>query len=149
MADAERVWVWQNSKYETQFSAPSVEESDSTEMEPVAGIYELTPYGMMLASLGSCTTIVLNSYAENHKIPLEAVEIRLEYDRVFKEDCDNCENIRQYQERIREEIRFEGSLSPSDRKRLETVAHACPIYKMFLQGIEIETIMIEEQKQST
>ncbi len=149
MAEAERVWVWQNSKYETRFSAPDVEQPESQELHPVAGIYELSPYGMMLASLGSCTTIVLNSYAQNHKIPLESVEIRLEYDRIFKEDCVDCEAIQNYDERIREEIQFEGQLSEKDRKRLQIVAHACPIYKMFLQGIKIETIMIEEQQEST
>ncbi len=149
MAEAERVSVWQNSDYETMFSAPPVEEPESADLHPVQHIHELSPYGMMLASLGSCTTIVLHSYAENHGIPLRAVEIHLEYDRIFKEDCDNCETINEYKEIIREEIRFEGDLSAGDRTRLERVAHACPIYRMFLHGIEIETIISEDQHESS
>ncbi len=149
MAELERVWVWQNKDYETMFSAPPVEEPELEELHPVQHIHELSPYGMMLASLGSCTTVVLNSYAENHNIPLEAVEIHLQYDRIFKEDCDNCENINEYKEIIREQIRFEGDLSEKDLKRLQAVAHACPIYRMFLQGIEIETIINEERPESS
>lgn len=143
---AEIVQVWQNSLLETMVRTPAVEKPGSEEMQPVVYVHELSPYTMMLSSLGTCTSIVLHTYAQNHEIDLEEVEIWLEYDRVFKEDCLNCEAIERYDERIREEIFLKGQLSTEERNRLAKVAHACPIYRMFLQGIDIETIMVEERK---
>ena len=46
------------------------------ELKPVHAIHELTPYGMMLASLAACTTVLLHSYARNHGVRLDEVEIR-------------------------------------------------------------------------
>jgi hypothetical protein len=34
----------------------------------VQNIHELTPYGMVLAGLGTCTAFVVNTYAEHHSL---------------------------------------------------------------------------------
>jgi putative redox protein len=138
---AEVVVVRQNSRFEIAFLASNENEDPSAPLEPVEHIHELTPYGMMLAGLASCTTIVLHTYAQNHDIPLEEVEIRVAYERIFQEDCVNCEQIEQYDEQILEQISFSGDLTPDQRKRLERVAHFCPIYKMYMDGVDIKTSM--------
>jgi uncharacterized OsmC-like protein len=105
----------------------------------VEDIHHLTPYGMMLASLGSCTAMVVHTFAQNHNYPLKEVGIQLKYEREFNEDCENCTDIDQYEEKIYEDIEFIGPLSEQQHSRLAHVAHLCPIYKMFKSGIEIHT----------
>ena len=114
----EKVIIRQNSRFETEFQATDPEVEGAGEFFDVSGLHELTPYGMLLSSLGGCTAIVVNTYANNHGIPLDAVEIRLEYRRNFKEDCINCETIDRYEDIIQEEIRFEGRLSEEQIEKL-------------------------------
>lgn len=136
---AEKVLIRQDNQFRTLFLSADPEDIQSGEMERVDDIHQLTPYGMLISSLGSCTALVLHTYAQNHDIPLSEVEILLEYQRVFREDCDDCEENREYQEEITETITLTGEVNPSDRKKLLRVAHYCPIYKMLLEGIKINT----------
>jgi len=142
---AEKVLVRQNNQFEISFQASDPHDEEEA-LDPVSYIHQLTPYGMMLASLGSCTTIVLHTYSQNHGLNLEEVEIVLKYERVFKEDCENCEHIDRYEEHIEEEIQFFGDLSPDERKKLMRIAHQCSIHKMFESGIEIKSQMARPEQ---
>jgi uncharacterized OsmC-like protein len=133
----ELIYVRQSDTLETVFKASF--SGLSEEFKTVEDIHHLTPYGMMLASLGSCTAMVVHTFAQNHNYPLTEVGIQLKYERKFNEDCENCTDIDRYEEIIYEEIEFLGSLSEQQRSRLAHVAHLCPIYKMFKSGIEIQT----------
>jgi len=106
-------------------------------------IHELTPYGMMMASLGSCTGIVLHTYAQHHGIDLREVTFDLRYDRVFAEDCADCEDIDVYREKIDEAILLSGHLSDRDRDRLYAVSHHCPIRKILMNGLEVDSRLVE------
>jgi uncharacterized OsmC-like protein len=135
----EKVMVRQNNNFEIGFWAADPNDPDSDALEPVQHIPDLTPYGMLLASLGSCTTIVLHTYAQHHDVVLHEVEIQLAYERVFQEDCENCEEIEKYKERIQEQIRFRGDFSAAEHDKLLHIAHQCSIYKMLRSGIEIDS----------
>ncbi len=135
----EHVIVTQKSNFEISFRSADPEGPKGAEPEEVYHIHELSPYGMMLASLGSCTTIVLHTYAHHHDVALDEVEISLRYERVFAQDCEDCEGIDRYEERIEEEMTFSGDLSQKARDRLFHIAKQCSIYKMFKQGIAIES----------
>lgn len=135
----ERVKIRQNSNFEIGFWVMDTEDPERDEFEQVIHIHELSPYGMLLASLGSCTTIVLHTYAQNHGIPLDEVETVLDYERNFLEDCENCETIEQYEEHIQEQISFFGNLGEKDLRKLSQVADYCSIHKMLEAGIEIRS----------
>ena len=83
---AERMIVKQDSQFRTVFKTADPEDIHSDEFEVVEGIHQLTPYGMLLSSIASCTALVLYTFAQNHEIPLEDVEIQISYDRVFRDD---------------------------------------------------------------
>lgn len=140
---SETVVIRQNQDFETQFLAvdPAVPEGEAP--RPVTHLHSLTPYGMMLASLGSCTAIVLHTYANSHNLPLESVEIRLQYLRRFQQDCENCEAIEEYREEITEEIQLVGDLSTQERQKLLRIAHYCPIYKMYTESIPVHSQLVE------
>ena len=136
---SEHVIVKQTSDFVISFRAAKPEGAEGAAPQPVHNIYGLSPYGMMLASLGSCTTIVLHTYAQHHGVALDEVEISLRYERVFAEDCEECEEIDRYLERIHEEMTFRGDLDEAQRDKLFRIAKQCSIYKMFKQGIKIES----------
>jgi uncharacterized OsmC-like protein len=135
---AEKVKVYQNRNFQIGFWAVDPE-TDSDEYQPVQQVYDLTPYGMLLASLGACTAIVVNTYAQHHGVSLEEIELELIYDRVFADDCQDCEKIERYEEQISVEIRFSGDLNPDQHNRLMRIAQQCSIHKMLESGIDIES----------
>jgi len=136
---SEKIIVRQNKDYQVEFEAVDPHQPDSEDFQPVHGLHEITPYGMMLVSLATCTAQVVLSYANHHGLKLEQVEFRMEYDRVYQEDCDNCQHINQYHEIITEQITFQGDLSSQEREKLFKIAHQCPIEKIFRNGIEIKS----------
>jgi putative redox protein len=137
----ERVIVRQDSDFMTEILAVDPHDPDSDAFVEVYHVHQLTPYGMLMASLGSCTAIVLHTYAQHHGIDLDEVELRLDYDRIFAEDCAECEMIEDYKEHIDEEISFVGDLTDRDRKRLYAVARHCPIHKILTHGMEVESTL--------
>lgn len=107
------------------------------ELHEVRHIHELSPYTMMLAGLASCTNIVTLSYAQHHDVDLDLVETTVIYHREEKADPTSG---KPYDEWIEEGVTFEGDLSDQERDRLEHVARACSIRKMYESGIEIRPL---------
>lgn len=140
----ERVVVRQDRNFITQVLAVDPHEPESEELQQVNHIHQLTPYGMLMTSLGSCTAIVLHTYAQHHDIGLEQVEIDLEYSRVFAEDCADCEEIDEYKERIRQEVSVRGDLADRDRDRLRAISRHCSIHKILAHGLDVDSHLAEE-----
>lgn len=133
----ERVVIHQKNNFETDFRALDPHKPDSTELRPVEHIGDLTPYGTLLAGLGSCTAIVVHTYAQYHGIDLREVEVSVEYQRGFEEDCEHCEDIDKYEEQINMSVSFRGNLSPQENEKLFKISKQCPIHKMLKSGIEV------------
>ena len=64
----EKMIIRQNKDWQVGFWATDPNDPESEEFQPVHGLHEITPYGMMLASLGSCTAQVVLSYAQHHQV---------------------------------------------------------------------------------
>jgi len=137
---AEIVIVRQNSRLETEFLAADTEAAERAERElhPVQAMQEMSPYGLLLVSLGACTAILLHSYARNHNVKLQEVEMRMTYGRVFATDCKECEEKDKYTEGIEAEVEFVGELSPAERNKLFLIAQHCPVHKILHNGIRTE-----------
>lgn len=139
---SERIVIRQNNRFETEFEAADPHDLQG-KLSSVAGIHQLTPYGMLLAGLGSCTALVLHTYAQNHGLGLSQVELRLTYDRIFDDDCENCEIIEQYREVIQEEIVLTGDFDQVTRQKLYQISKQCPIHKMLESGVEVNSSLVE------
>jgi len=97
------------------------------------------PYDLLLASLGACTSMTLRLYADNKKLPLDRVSVRLTHNRIHAEDCLNCETKEGMVDRIDRNITLEGALSADERKRLLEIADKCPVHRTLETEIEIRT----------
>src|SRR5688572_18218533 len=49
------------------------------------------PYQLLLAALGSCTSMTVALYARRKQWPLTGVRVQLAHSRVWAQDCAECE----------------------------------------------------------
>jgi putative redox protein len=101
-----------------------------------------SPYELLLASLGACTSMTLQMYARRKGWPLEEVRITLMFDRVHAGDASACEEPETKIERISRNIELIGPLDDAQRKRLIEIAGKCPVHKTLLSKPTIEDHLI-------
>ena len=101
-----------------------------------------TPYDMLAAALGGCTTMTLHFYAKREKFPLEGVDVTVTHDRQHAKDCADCTTQSGYIHRFRVEIRLHGPLSEEQRQRLFGVAGRCPVAKTLSSEIRIDEVLV-------
>ena len=98
-----------------------------------------TPYDLLLAALGTCTSMTIGLYARKHGIPLEDITIRLTQERVHETDCAQCEDGDHYIHHMRLTIDLAGPLlTDEQRTRLRQIAARCPVHKTLTSKISIE-----------
>jgi putative redox protein len=99
-----------------------------------------TPYGLLLAALGACTSMTMRMYARRKELPLERVTVRLRHEKIHARDCEECETREGKIDRIEREIAIEGpELDPAQRARLLEIADRCPVHRTLHSEVRIET----------
>ncbi len=88
-----------------------------------------TPYDLLNAALGACTSMTLRMYADRKKLPLEGVKVRLRHSKVHAADCAECETKTGKVDRIEREIELLGPLTDDQRSRLLQIADKCPVHR--------------------
>lgn len=102
-----------------------------------------TPYQLLLAALGSCTSITLRMYAERKGLALSHVRVQLEHRKVHGKDCAECETKTGQVDRITRVIDLGGELSPAERQRLLEIADKCPVHRSLHSEILVQTRLSE------
>lgn len=97
------------------------------------------PYDLLLAALGSCTSMTIALYARRKGWPLEAVAVRLRHSRIHAADCASCETRDGLLDHIDREVELVGSLSEEQRQRLLAIAGKCPVHRTLTSEIDIQT----------
>lgn len=87
------------------------------------------PHELLLASLGSCTSMTVKLYADRKGLPLERVHVRLSG---RHEDGGFL---------IERTLHLEGGLSSEQKARLVEIAEKCPVAKTLKGTIRIATLL--------
>lgn len=101
----------------------------------------VTPYELLLASLGSCTAITLRMYADRKQWELDEVLVHLEHFKQHAEDCNACENNPKKIDKFVRTIELKGSLTTEQQNRLIAIANRCPVHRTLENTIEIDTFL--------
>ncbi|MER2512690.1 MAG: bifunctional alpha/beta hydrolase/OsmC family protein [Nitrosomonas ureae] len=99
----------------------------------------LNPYELLLAALGSCTSMTLRMYANHKQIDVQDIQVELQHSRIHAEDCADCEKQKTQIDLLTRNIRLTGNLSDQQRARLLEIANKCPVHKTLQNKIQINT----------
>ena len=98
-----------------------------------------SPYDLLLASLGACTSMTVRLYAQRKGWDLQRVIVRLQHSRIHAEDCADCETKEGFLDRIDREIELTGKLDDDQKRRLLEIAERCPVHRTLKSEINIRT----------
>lgn len=98
-----------------------------------------SPYDLLLAALGACTSMTLRMYADRKSIALEHVSVTLRHAKIHAADCANCETTAGQVDRIERLISLDGDLDDATRARLLEIADKCPVHRTLTSEVDIQT----------
>ena len=106
----------------------------------------LTPYQLLAAGLGACTSMTIRMYARRKGLPLEHVAVDVTHDRIHARDAAAPDAPIDSFTRL---IRLEGDLSDTDRDKLLEIADKCPVHKTLERGARIVTELARAEEAAT
>jgi putative redox protein len=106
-----------------------------------------TPYGLLAAALGACTSMTLRLYARRKGWPLAEVGVDVEHDRIHAADAGDDGKGRGI-DLFRRTIRLDGPLDADQRARLLEIAGKCPVHRTLVAGAKVETALAPYDGQS-
>ncbi|TVR87162.1 MAG: alpha/beta fold hydrolase [Saprospirales bacterium] len=102
-----------------------------------------TPYDLLKAALGACTTMTLRMYADHKKIDLSEVTVHLRHEKRHLKDADVSEGKGKKMDHIDRIIEIDGDLTDAQRKRMLQIADKCPVHKTLKQSVIIHSKLKE------
>ncbi|MCK5576085.1 MAG: OsmC family protein, partial [Sphingomonadales bacterium] len=98
-----------------------------------------SPYDLVLAGLGACTSMTLRMYAERKGFNLDKVTVHLRHDKIHADDCADCANVVGKIDVIEREITMEGDLDAATRTSLLKIADKCPVHRTLHGEVKVVT----------
>jgi uncharacterized OsmC-like protein/alpha/beta superfamily hydrolase len=99
-----------------------------------------TPYELLLAGLGACTSMTMRMYARRKGWEFGSTTVRLEHGRVHARDCADCEGGASM-EQITREIEFDPAVTAEQRERLLVIAEKCPVHRTLEREVAVRTVV--------
>lgn len=93
-----------------------------------------SPYELLNAALSACTAMTLKMYAKRKKWDLQEVRVHIDFERSYREDCEECSESDRRLEHFAVTLELIGKLDPHQKQRLVEIADKCPIHRT-LEGI--------------
>ncbi len=99
-----------------------------------------SPYDLLAAALGACTSMTLRMYADRKQLPLDRVTVEVTHAKTHATDGSEVVDgggplIDHFQRRIK----LEGDLDEEQRQSLLKIANRCPVHRTLEAGARIGT----------
>ena len=105
-----------------------------------------SPYDLLAAALGACTTMTLRMYADRKKLPLDRAVVRVDHEKVHEQDMERMmDDERAKPDVFTRTITLEGDLDEAQRARMMEIADRCPVHKTLERGASVRTEPLTEQ----
>ncbi len=101
-----------------------------------------TPYDLLTAALGACTSMTLQMYAGRKSLDLEEVRVHVQHNRDYAKDCDTCDDPNSKIDVFEREIELIGDIDDAQRSKLLSIANKCPVHKTLENTIEVRTVLL-------
>lgn len=103
----------------------------------------LSPYELLIAAIGSCTTLTLKLYAKRKEWDLKEVYVYLSYAKKHAEEIENPEpDAMGKLDFIRKKLKLVGNLSEEQISKLKEIASKCPVHKTVAGKVYFETELV-------
>jgi len=96
--------------------------------------HDLSPHELLLASLGACTSITLEIYAQKKGWDLQDVSVDMQ-----DEEVEDPNQPGKKMTRITRSISVSGNLTEEQVESLKAIADKCPIHKLLTGPKEVNT----------
>jgi uncharacterized OsmC-like protein/alpha/beta superfamily hydrolase len=98
-----------------------------------------SPYDLLAAALGTCTSMTLRLYADRKRLPLDRVTVAVEHDKVHADDAAEADGRAPSLDRFTRVLQLEGALDDAQKTRLAEIAARCPVHRTLEQASRIDT----------
>jgi len=102
-----------------------------------------TPYQLLSAALGACTSMTMRMYADRKNWPLERASVTVRHDKIHAEDCADCETREGWVDQFEREITLEGKLDDEQRRRILEIADKCPVHRTLHSEVRVRTTLMK------
>ncbi|MEO0336165.1 MAG: OsmC family protein, partial [Pseudomonadota bacterium] len=99
----------------------------------------MNPYEALLASLGGCTAMTMKMYAQRKDYDLHGVEVKLRHEKIYAEDCENCESKEGLIDRVTMHLSISGDLTQEQKESIYAIAEKCPVHRTLTHEVSIVT----------
>ena len=100
-----------------------------------------TPYDLLLAGLGACTSMTLRLYADRKGWPLQRATVTLRHQKIHADDCEDCETKAGRLDRIDRTVTLEGKIDQDQRAKLLEIADKCPVHRTLESEVKVVTVL--------
>ncbi|QKV18614.1 bifunctional alpha/beta hydrolase/OsmC family protein [Oricola thermophila] len=104
-----------------------------------------SPYDLLSAALGACTSMTLRMYADFKKVSLGAVTVEVSHAKVHASDCAECSEEERTNggkiDRFERRISVDGEVAPELADKLAEIAGKCPVHRTLEGNSKVVTVV--------
>ncbi|MGE3245927.1 MAG: alpha/beta fold hydrolase [Beijerinckiaceae bacterium] len=104
----------------------------------------LSPYELLLAGLGACTSMTMRMYADRKGWPADHIRVDLTHAKKYVSDCEGCETEPAKMDVIERNITIGDALTGEQKQRLMEIADKCPVHRTLESDIRIVTALAKD-----